>query len=120
MLTSDCVGFVTVVVTVAELFPGFGSPTVLDTLGVFVICVPDRFGVVFTFTTRGKLTVPPATMVCPAFSVHVNVPVPPAAIVLQVQLAGGVKETRVVFAGIVSLKVAFVSVIGPLFVTVCV
>ncbi len=37
-------------------------------------------------------------MVCPAFKVHVNVPVPPTAMCLQVQLAGGVKEFRVVFA----------------------
>jgi len=53
-------------------------------------------------------------------SVHVKVPVPPAAMPLHVQFAGGVNDTSVVFAGMVSLNVALVSVAGPLFVTDCV
>src|SRR5262249_40418382 len=56
----------------------------------------------------------------PAFSMQVKVPVPPAAMVLHVQFAGGVNDTNVVFAGIVSLNVALVSVPGPLFVSDCV
>jgi len=112
------------VFTVAELFPGFGSPTVLATLGVSVMVVPEGVAA-FTWTTRGKLNVPPDGMVCPVLSVQVNVPVPPTAIVgVHVQAAavaaGSVNETSVVFVGIVTVKVAFVSVAGPLFVTVCV
>lgn len=106
------------VVTVAELLPEFGSPTVLETPGVLVIdpeVVPA-----FTLTTSGKLTDEPEVIVWPVLRVHVKVPVPPTAMVLQVQLAGGVKDTRVVLVGIVSVNVALVSVAGPLLVTDCV
>lgn len=52
---------------------------------------------------------------------QVNVPVPPTAIVgVHVQVEGGMKDTSVVFAGIATVNVAFVSVAGPLLVTVCV
>ena len=120
MLTSAWVGLATMMLTVAELFAGFGSPTVLETLGVSVSVVPEGVAA-FTFTTNGKLAVPLGKIVCPALSVQVNVPVPPTAIVgVQVQVAGGVKETSVVFVGIATVNVAFVSVAGPLFVTVCV
>lgn len=50
------------VVTVAELFAGFGSPTVLETLGISVIVVPEGVAA-FTWTISGKLAVPPATIV---------------------------------------------------------
>ena len=119
MLTSACDGDATVTFVVAELLAELGSPVVLLTVGVLVMMVPG--GVVgFTFTTNGKLTEALTAMVCPTFRVHVKVPVPPTAIVLHVQPAGGVKETSVVFVGIVSVKVAFVEAIGPLFKTACV
>lgn len=80
-----------------------------------VMIVPG--GVVgFTLTTNGKLTDAFTAMVWPIFRVQVNVPVPPTAITgRHVQPAGVGKETRVVFAGIASVKVAFVAAIGPLF-----
>src|SRR3954453_4874193 len=57
------------------------------------------------FTTKAKLPlVPPAAMM--VFEVQVNVPVPPAAgTPVQVKFAGGVKGTKVVFAGTVSVRV---------------
>jgi len=97
-----------------------GSPAVLLTVGTFVMVVPG--GVVgFTLTTSGKLTVPFTAMLCPPFSVQVNVPVPPTGIAgVQVQPAGVGKDTSVVFAGMASVKVAFVEATGPLFTTDCV
>src|SRR6202790_5920599 len=98
------------------MLPGTGSPTVLETEGEFVTVVP---GIVeeLTLTTRGKFTEAPTAMVCPSLSVQVKVPVPPAAMVLQVQFAGGVNETKVVPAGMASVNVALVSTEGPLLVT---
>src|SRR5664279_19714 len=101
MLTSDCVGLATAVLAVAVLFAELGSPTVLLTTGEFVMVVPE--GVAgFTFTTIEKREEAPEAMV--VLRVQVKVPVPPKAMVLHAQFAGGVKETRVVLAGIVSVK----------------
>ena len=92
MLTSACVGPATMVETVAELFPGLGSPIVLETLGVSMIVVPEGVAA-FTATTNGKLNVPFRGMVCPVFSVHVNVPVPPTGMVgVHVQDAAVAEE----------------------------
>src|SRR5664279_5637884 len=108
----------TTVVELAVLFAELGSPTVLATAGELVRMVPE--GVAgFTLTTMGKLTEAPTAMV-PVVRVQVKVPVAPTAMALHVQFAGVTKEISVVFAGIVSVKVAFVSAIGPLLVTDCV
>ena len=58
-----------------------------------------------------------------AVFVQLIVPVAPTAgRVPQFQPVGTVKETKVVFVGMVSVKVAFpaVEAAGPLFVTICV
>jgi len=126
MLTLDCVGEATTVMAVAVLFAVFGSETVLVMFGELVIVVP---GVVpeLTLTTSGKLTreLEPTPSVSVEFSVHVKVPVPPAEMLLQLQPVGGVKESSVVLAGMVSVKVTVVEpemviAVGPLLVTDCV
>ena len=88
-------------------------------LAVLVMVVPAAVDKL-TLTTSGKLTEPLTGIFCAMFRVQVMVPVPPTGMVLQVQLAGGVKETRVVPAGMVSVNVATVAAAGPLLVTVCV
>src|SRR5579862_5194912 len=86
-------------------------------LAVLVMVVPAAVAKL-TLTTSGKLTEPLTGTVCAMFRVHVMVPVPPTGMVLQVQLAGGVKETSVVPVGIVSVNVATAAAAGPLLVTV--
>src|SRR5262244_2640175 len=122
MLTSACEGEATTTLEDAVLLPQFGSLPPPEhgmlMLTVLVIVVP---GAVLSATcaTMGKLTTAPAAMVWPTFRVQVKVPVPPAAMLLQVQLAGGVKETSVVPAGIASVNVAVLAAAGPLLVTDC-
>ncbi len=118
------------VVTVVVLFAVLGSETELAMLGEFVmVVVPVGVMVALTLTTRGKLTMAPTASVCPELSVQVNVPVPPTAMVLQVQPGGAVKSApSVVLAGMVSVKVTVVIgaveeaviAVGPLLVIDCV
>src|SRR5713226_8342148 len=71
----------TVVVAVAELFPGTLSVVLLDMVAVLLIVVP--LGVfAFTFTTRVKLALALALAASVAM-VHVTVPVPPGAGLVQ-------------------------------------
>ena len=127
MLTSVCVGEATSVVSVAVLLARFGSVTPkLMMLAVFVMVVPGAVAK-FTLTTSGKFTTAPTASVRPLLSVQVNVPVPPTAIGLHVQPAGGANaDASVVFAGIVSVKVTegvvapAVIAKGPLLVIDCV
>jgi hypothetical protein len=119
------VGEATSVVTAAVLFAVFGSLTELLMFGEFVIVVPEGVPAL-TRTTSGNLTAAPTARVCPEFSVQVNVPVPPTAIVLQVQPVGAVKVApSVVLTGIASVNVTVVEpdaviAVGPLFVMDCV
>lgn len=127
MVTNACVGEATIVFTVAVLFAAFGSETELAICGELVMVVPPAVPA-FTLTTSGKLTLAPTARVWPLFKVHVNVPVPPTGMLLQDQFAGGVNDTNVVFAGIVSVKVTVVTgaevdavmAVGPRLVTDCV
>jgi hypothetical protein len=128
MLTSACVGVATMELLLAVLLAQLGSCVAehgMFTFAVLVIVVPEAVPA-FTFTTSGKLTDAPGAMVCPAFSVQVNVPVPPTAMALHVHPVGATNAcASVVFAGIVSVNVTvvtveFVTVAGPLFVTDCV
>ena len=126
MLTSACVGEATSVVSVAVLLAAFGSETLLAMFAVFVMVVPGGVAK-FTLTISGKFTTAPTASVCPLLSVHVNVPVPPTAMVLHVQPAGATNaDASVVFVGIVSVKVtegvgaAAVIANGPLLVIDCV
>lgn len=89
---------------------------------------PKDWFVAFTVTVS-VITVPAAV---PAFTLltTVNVPDAPAATVVavhglagnpvQVQPAGGVIETNVVFAGVASVNVPFVIAEDPVLVTTCV
>jgi hypothetical protein len=91
----------TVVVAVAELFPGTLSVVLLDMVAVLLIVV--RSGVfAFTFTTRVKLAVAPAANVA---IVHVTVPVPPTAGLVHEKdgPAVWVIDTNVVFVGVASV-----------------
>src|ERR1043166_52080 len=94
----------TVVVVLFALFAAFVSFGV-ETETLSVMTVPSAT-VELTFTTSEKLPLfAPAASVPPTFDVHVNEPVPPTAgTPLQVKPVGGVKETKVVLAGIVSVR----------------
>src|SRR2546430_17347660 len=108
----------TVVVVVAELFPGTLSVVPLDIVAVLLIVVP--LGVfALTFTTRLKLALAPAANVAIA---HVTVPVPPAAGLVQVNAGPLIcaTDTNVVFAGVASLSEAFWASLGPAFATLIV
>src|SRR3954452_740529 len=91
---------VTALLALFVRFVSFGVET--ETLSVIVV----PLGVVApTFTTKlNEPLVPPDRML--VFEVQVNVPVPPTAgTPAQVKFAGGVNETKVVFAGTVSVSV---------------
>lgn len=99
----------TAVLAMAELLTGFESLDRPLTVAVLVIVAP---GAALTFTTREIVADPPDTS---AGSEQMTVPVPPVGGALQ--LPGLVSDTNVVAAGRLSVKVAPISVSGPLFVT---
>lgn len=101
------------------LFPGVGSVSVSLTVAVFVMVEPPG-AAGFTATTSVKLPVVVPEFIA-AFAVQVIVPVPPTAgTVAQVQPAAAAAETKVVFAGVLWVRVAPYDVVGPLLVTVSV
>jgi hypothetical protein len=82
---------------------------------VLLIAVPAAVPALTPNTTE-KLAEPAAN----AGSVQLMVPVLPLAGVLQDHPAGSVPmDTNVVFAGVISVKVAEVAVLGPELVTTC-
>ena len=94
-----------VVVVVAESFPGLSSVVLLEMVAVLLIVVP--LGVFpFTFTTRLKVALAPDVNVA---MVHVTVPVPPNAGLVQVKTgpAVWVIDTNVVFPGVASPSETF-------------
>src|SRR5579863_7320156 len=94
----------TVVEMVAVLFPGTGSVPVSLTVTEFVMVVPPG-APEFTATMIAKFTDVDAAM--EALAVQVIVPVPPTAgTVPQVQVPGGVAETKVVLGGVDWVRVA--------------
>lgn len=105
---SEQVPEVTTVFAVAELLTGFESFDMPLTVAVLVIVAP---GGALTFTTR-EIAADPPEMSAP--SEQLTDPVPPGDGALQ--LPGLVRDTKVVPAGITSLKVTAASVSGPLFV----
>ena len=111
-LKSASVVFVTPMLDVAVLFALFESCVVLPTVTVSVIIVPTAVPAV-TFTTTGnELVVPGAKLE----SVQLMEPV-----VVQVHPTGtGVSDTNVVLAGIASVNVAPLQLLGPELVTTCV
>jgi hypothetical protein len=82
-------------------------------LSVAVITVPEAVPVVTRSTTGKFATAPEATVV----AVHVTVPVPPTAGLVQAHPAGVASERNVVLAGIASVKTALAALVGPLLVT---
>ena len=112
---SACVASATTSAAVALLFAEFGSVTAELTLTVSLIAVPAAVPA-FTFSTKEKLPDPGATLGL----VQVIAPVPLTAGVVHDHPAGGVIDWKVVFAGVVSVKLAVVAVLGPAFVTTCV
>jgi hypothetical protein len=101
---------------VALLFVLFGSVTAEDPISVSVITVPVAVPA-FTLTTSEKFPVTPDARDA---IVHVTVPVPLTAGVVQLQAAGLVSDWNVVLVGIASVKLTVVAVDGPLLVMDCV
>src|SRR5271167_1902771 len=104
---------------VVVLFAGTGSVPVSLTVAVFVIVdPPGAAGFAATTIAKFPVVVFPASV---AFAVQPIVPVPPTAgNVPQVQPAGGVAETKVVFVGVFCVNVAPTADCALLFVTVSV
>jgi hypothetical protein len=107
--TDDCDETVVVAVAVFDPESGDGSEVVELTFAVLLIDEP----------VNSLLTLTIMTKVCaaePAGNVareHETVPVPPTLGVEQVQSAGAVIETKVVFAGVVSDITTFCASLGP-------
>lgn len=94
----------TVVLTVAVLFPGTGSVSLAATLAVFV-SVPAAVGL--------------TTIVTVALAVFARVPRLQLTVAVQIPWLG-VTETKVTFVGTASVKVTPVAGDGPLLVTMSV
>jgi hypothetical protein len=86
------------------------------TVAVSVIVVPAVVPAV-TFTTNSTVPLVPAGAVGP---VQVTLPVAPTASDVHVVPVGGVIETNVVFAGVVSTNVGLLAVPVPTLVATCV
>lgn len=71
----------------------------------------------FTCTTRTTVPLDPAGAVA---AVQLIAPVPPTAGVVHVVPGGAEMDTKVVFAGVVSVSVGFVALAAPTLVAVCV
>lgn len=108
----------TVTLAVALLFDGLGSVTDEEPMSVSVMTVPVAVPA-FTFVTSVNEAVEPEPAARVAM-LQLTVPVAPTAGVVQVQVPGLARETKVVFVGIASVKVTVVAVAGPLFVNDCV
>ena len=98
-------------VAVALLFPALGSVVAELIVAVSVITVPAAVPAL-TFTTTGKLAEPGAKLGFVQVIVAPNTHAQPAGT--------GLRETKVVLAGTVCVKLALVAVLGPALVTVCV
>ena len=116
VIKSACDAVATTSVAVALLLLALGSVVEELMLAVSVITVPEGVPAV-TFTTTGKLAVPGAKL---GF-VQVIVPALPTAGSMHAHPTGiGLRDTKVVFGGVTSVKLALVAVLGPALVTACV
>src|SRR5277367_6789276 len=103
MLKSDCVAPATVTFAVADAAVGLGLGVAEFAWAVLEITVPLATPVEGTFTTSVNVAVAPFKNVGAGGTVlHAIFPVPPTNGALQLQLAGGVMETKVVLVGTVS------------------
>ena len=107
----------TVTAALAVLLVRFGTTLVAVLVAVSLIVVPEA---VLAFTCRTKLKLAGAFKARALASVQVMVPVPPTAGLVQVHPAGGVMDWKLVFGGVLCVKVAPVAWEGPRLVTLCV
>jgi hypothetical protein len=107
---SACVPVATTSDAVAVLFAEFESVVVVVTVAVWLIAVPAAVPAV-TLTVKVIVPDPPEARLG---SVHVSVAR------VQVQPAGPVSETAVVFAGNVSTRLTLAASLGPELLTSCV
>lgn len=112
VIKSARVAVATMSAAVAPLLPGFGSDVDELTIAVLLIAVPAGVPAV-TFKTTVKLADPVATLGL----VQVMVPVPPTTGVVHDHPAAMTIDWYVVFAGVVSVRLATAAVLGPAFVT---
>src|SRR5258706_1345193 len=102
----------TAILELALLLPGLGSPVTALTVTVSLMRVPTGV-LLFTFTVTTKVALTPLFK---AAIVQVIAPVPPTAGVMHAQPTGVGRETNVVFAGVVRLRVTFAAFAAqPLF-----
>jgi hypothetical protein len=115
-IRSACVESATTSAAVAVLFAVFGSAVAELTVAISLIAVP-AVALPLTFSFTVKLADPAAKLGL----VQLMVPALPAAGVLHDHPVGRVPmDWKVVFAGVVSLKLAVVAVLGPALLTTCV
>ncbi len=108
---SACVAPATAIEDVAELSVVLVSREVVPAVAVSVMIVPAAVPAFTLNTTVNTADDPAATL---GFVQEL------AGNPVQVQPAGGVTDTNVVFAGIASVNVAVLQLLGPPLVTVCV
>jgi len=114
VIKSACDAFATTSVAVALLLLALGSVVEELMLAVSVITVPGEFPEVFTVTMTGKLAVPGAKL---GF-VQVIAPALPTAGSTHAHPTGiGLRDTKLVFGGVTSVKLALVAALGPALVT---
>ena len=113
VIKSACDAVATTSVAVALLLLALGSAVEELMLAVSVITVPAGVPA-FTVTTTGKLAVPGAKL---GF-VQVIVPALPTAGSAHAHPTGiGLRDTKLVFGGVTSVKLALVATLGPALVT---
>src|SRR3977135_3834797 len=109
VIKSACVARATTSVAVTLLLPALGSAVEELMVAVSVITVPEGVPA-FTFTTTGKLAVPDAKL---GF-VQVIVPALPTVGSMHAHPTGiGLRDTKVVFGGVTSVKLELVAGVGP-------
>lgn len=112
VIKSAWVAVATTSAALAALLPGFGSDVDEFTIAVLLIAVPAVVPAV-TCRTTVKLADPAVKLGL----VQVMVPVPPTTGVIHDHPAATTIDWYVVFAGVVSVRLALVAVLGPAFVT---
>ena len=112
-MRSAWVAVATTSAAVALLFAEFGSLVDELTLTTLLIAVPAAVPA-FTLSTTVKVPAPGASFAL----VQLMVPVPFTAGVVHDHPAGNVIDWKVVFAGVVSVRLALVAVLGPELVTI--
>src|SRR5438105_990590 len=121
LVTERSARALTLVVAVAELFPGHGSNVSLVAVAVLLSVVPFRV-LALTLTTSLNVASAPAPKLAVAPTPKIEIvqliaPLPPTIGVTQVHAAGEASETNVVPDGTRSATVTAVAASGPAFET---